>query len=75
MTDKDETAAATGFERRAWSGARRHDQAVIQAEVRRLARALKPHRAMRSDAVERSTWAAYWTDARRGTAPSPDDAD
>jgi hypothetical protein len=67
MTDKDETAATIGPERRTperrtWSGARRHDQAVIQAEVRRLARALRPGGVVPRDAGERSARAPYWTD-------------
>lgn len=63
MTDKDELAAATAPERRTWSGARRHDQAVIQAEVRRLARALRPGGVSPRDARERSARAAaYWAD-------------
>lgn len=62
MTDKDEVAATTGFERPTRAGARRHDQAVIQAEVRRLARALRPYRVRQRDALKRNAGAAYWTD-------------
>lgn len=40
--------------------ARRHDSAVIQAEVRRLARALRPYGVLHRDALERSVGAERW---------------
>lgn len=46
--------------RRSRRVASRHEQAVIQAEVRRLARALRPYRVMRRDALKRSVRAANW---------------
>jgi hypothetical protein len=38
----------------------RHEQAVIQAEVRRLARCLKPYRILHRDALERACGAEKW---------------
>lgn len=40
--------------------ARRHDEAVIQAEVRRLARALRPYGVLHRDALERAAGAEHW---------------
>jgi hypothetical protein len=62
MTEKDQPPAANVPERRTRAGARRHEQAVIQAEVRRLARALRPYRVLRRDELERSAGAAKWND-------------
>lgn len=72
MTEKDESAAANSPRRRSWSGARRHEQAVIQAEVRRLARALRPSRVKGRDALERSGGAAFRPTAA-STAPPRND--
>jgi hypothetical protein len=38
----------------------RHDRAVIQAEIRRLARTLKPFRILHRDALERACGAEKW---------------
>jgi hypothetical protein len=38
----------------------RHDRAVIQAEIRRLARTLKPYRILHRDALERACGAEKW---------------
>jgi hypothetical protein len=38
----------------------RHEQAVIQAEMRRLARALAPYRILHRDALEREVRAQQW---------------
>lgn len=38
----------------------RHDQAVIQAEVRRLASCLKPYRILHRDALERACGSENW---------------
>ncbi len=38
----------------------RHDRAVIQAEIRRLARTLKPYRILHRDALERACGAERW---------------
>lgn len=38
----------------------RHEEAVIQAEVRRLARTLKPYRILHRDALERACGAEKW---------------
>ena len=38
----------------------RHEQAVIQAEVRRLASCLKPYRILHRDALERACGAEKW---------------
>jgi hypothetical protein len=38
----------------------RHDRAVIQAEVRRLANTLKPYRILHRDALERACGAEKW---------------
>lgn len=40
---------------------RRHDEAVIQAEVRRLAAALRPYRILRREALERAAHADRWS--------------
>jgi hypothetical protein len=40
--------------------ARRHDEAVIQAEVRRLARALQPFGVLPRDSLKRVAGAAKW---------------
>jgi hypothetical protein len=40
--------------------ARRHDEAVIQAEVRRLAHALQPFGILRRDSLERVAKATKW---------------
>lgn len=40
----------------------RHEQAVIQAEMRRLARALKPYRILHRDALQRAAGADSWHD-------------
>lgn len=40
----------------------RHDEAVIQAEMRRLARALKPYRILHRDALQRAAGADTWHD-------------
>jgi hypothetical protein len=39
---------------------RRHEQAVIQAETRRLAKALKPYGILHRDALERVCGAERW---------------
>ena len=39
---------------------RRHENAVIQAEVRRLARALGPYRVLQEDALSRTARAGSW---------------
>jgi hypothetical protein len=44
--------------------ARRHEEAVIAAEVRRLARALAPYRELQRDALRRTAGASSW---REGT--------
>jgi hypothetical protein len=41
---------------------RRHEDAVIQAEVRRLARALAPYRVLQKDALRRTAGADSWHD-------------
>jgi hypothetical protein len=41
---------------------RRHEDAVIQAEVRRLARALAPYRVLGKDALRRTAGADGWRD-------------
>lgn len=41
---------------------RRHADAVIQAEVRRLARALAPYRVLRKDALRHTAGADSWRD-------------
>jgi hypothetical protein len=41
---------------------RRHSDAVIQAEVRRLARALAPYRVLGKDALRRTAGADSWRD-------------
>jgi hypothetical protein len=41
---------------------RRHEDAVIQAEVRRLARALGPYRVLQEDTLRRAASAASWDD-------------
>ena len=38
----------------------RHEQAVIQAEMRRLARALEPYRILPRDALKRAAGAENW---------------
>lgn len=38
----------------------RHDEAVIQAEVRRLAQALRPFGVLSRDALERAAGAEHW---------------
>jgi hypothetical protein len=38
----------------------RHEQAVIQAEMRRLARALRPYRILHRDALKRAAGAEKW---------------
>jgi hypothetical protein len=68
MTGHDQAAAANSFKRRTRSGASRHDQAVIQAEVRRLARALRPPGVMPRDALERTARAASWSKGRLNRA-------
>jgi hypothetical protein len=40
--------------------ARCHDEPVIQAEVRRLARALRPDGVLHRDALERAAGAPHW---------------
>ena len=40
--------------------ARRHDEAVIQAEVRRLARALQPYGVLHRDALEEAADGRHW---------------
>jgi hypothetical protein len=40
--------------------ARRHDDAVVQAEVRRLARVLRPYGILHRDALEDAVGAARW---------------
>ena len=40
--------------------ARRHDEAIIQAEVRRLARALRPYGVLHRDALEQAADARRW---------------
>lgn len=40
----------------------RHEQAVLQAEVRRLSHALKPFRILHRDALERLAGAENWHD-------------
>lgn len=40
----------------------RHDQAVIQAEARRLARALRPYRVLPRETLERVAGAKKWHD-------------
>ena len=40
----------------------RHEQAVIQAEMRRLARALKPYRILHRDALQHAAGADSWHD-------------
>jgi hypothetical protein len=45
------TSRATGPARSRQRSLRRHDNAVIQAEVRRLARALVPHRALQRESL------------------------
>lgn len=42
--------------------ARRHDEAVIQAEVRRLARALRPYGVLHREALEQAAGASRWHD-------------
>jgi hypothetical protein len=39
---------------------RRHEDAVIQAEVRRLARALAPYRVLQKDTLRRAAGADAW---------------
>lgn len=39
---------------------RRHEEAVIEAEVRRLMRAVGPFGVLRRDALERAAGARYW---------------
>ena len=41
---------------------RRHEDALIQAEVRRLARALAPYRVLQKDALRRTAGADSWHD-------------
>lgn len=38
----------------------RHDQAVIQAEMRRVARALRPYRILHREALKRAAGAEKW---------------
>lgn len=40
----------------------RHEQAVIQAEMRRLARALRPYRILHRDALKQAAGAEKWHD-------------
>jgi hypothetical protein len=40
----------------------RHEQAVIQAEMRRLARSLGPYRVLHRDALRRVAGAEHWHD-------------
>ena len=54
MTIEEQKYAENRPQRRVSRGARRHEQAVIQAEARSLARALRPYRVMGRDALERS---------------------
>ena len=50
------------------SRARRHDEAVIQAEVRRLARALGPYGVLQRDALEQAAGALRWREGGFDTA-------
>ena len=62
MSDRRAITASgrPGPARRDLRGATRHDEAMIQAEVRRLARALRPYRVLRRDALQRKARAARW---------------
>jgi hypothetical protein len=46
----------------------RHDDAVVQAEARRLARALRPYGVLHRDALERVAGAMRWRDGWFDTA-------
>lgn len=46
----------------------RHEQAVIRAEMRRLARALEPYRILPRDALKRAAGAANWHEGGFGRA-------
>ena len=48
---------------------RRHADAVIQAEVRQLARALAPYRMLQEDTLPRMAGAGSWHDVGLETAP------
>lgn len=43
--------------------AQRYDEAVIQAEVRRLASALRPYRILSRDSLQREAGAGHWSDS------------
>ena len=55
-----EQGALTGRSTSGRRAAQRHDVAVIQAEVRRLQRALRPFGVLRRDALERASGASDW---------------
>ena len=44
------------------SRSRRHEDAVIQAEIRRLARALAPYRVLQKETLRRTAGADAWHD-------------
>jgi hypothetical protein len=46
--------------RRGRGAVARHDEAVIEAEVRRLANTMRPYGVLRRDALERAAGAAGW---------------
>lgn len=54
MTEDEQPPSEDRPQRRTWRGASRHEEAVIQAEIRRLARALRPSPVIRRDALEQS---------------------
>jgi hypothetical protein len=47
---------------------RRHEEAVLQAEVRRLARAIQPFGILRRDALAREAGAEHWGQVGFGSA-------
>lgn len=59
-TDGTDARLATSGAARGRSLARRHSEAVIQAEVRRLGRALRPYGVLHRNALERVAGAERW---------------
>ena len=57
---RDASSVLTLARGRATGRKNRHDEAVIQAEVRRLARALAPYRVLRRDTLASAAGAMQW---------------
>jgi len=54
------TGSAMARQRRDLRTRRRHEEAVMQSEVRRLARALAPYGVLHHDALQRFVGAQHW---------------